>query len=580
MFKDGRVRSRWGYSFYGVTEGVPLNGKITALVQFERLRTSAKSLVALTINDAYSYDEDNNKWDFITKNYITGTVTFSGGSTAIVGSGTVWAGLTGNAASFKIGIGATAMSSISTWYDIASITDNTNLVLDSAYPGTATTSGQSYVIRQCFSGTISNPHMAAFPYDSDEVENIMVVTNGVDPIVKWTGSGSMTDLGGATGLAARYIGYFGSTGFEHTYLSYVTDNGTVLPQTLYVSATGDPEDYSDGVFYDIQTTNDNIEGILDLGSRLIIYKTYSISEAWSTPSGGATDPLDFTENKVKNIGVPTIRAAVDFGAFHIFLGWTDVYLYDGVSAPLPIATEVIKSLLAELNRNKIGLSFAFPIRSENLYCLFIPTSADVPDKTYVYNHIEKTWSIWTLPYSTGLETRGLMTAAGTNLKENALTWTALDALTTTWADLEGSWESMTSYSDAVQLVGDDKGYVYELSPSFTTDNSNNFVATVTTRDFPLNDPKFTFRLAELVIGITDQDTGSVQIRASVDFGSTWTDYVAVTMDGTTVSSTYVEQIVNFIERGKQVRFQITNVTGSYFELESLLVGYNDSGITR
>ena len=43
---------------------------------------------------------------------------------------------------------------------------------------------------------------------------------------------------------------------------------------------------------------------------------------------------------------------------------------------------------------------------------------------------------------------------------------------------------------------------------------------------------------------------------------------------------YVEQIVNWIERGRQVRFKIRNINGSYFRIESLNIGFNASGVLK
>lgn len=75
----------------------------------------------------------------MTTDYTTGTVAVTNGSTAVVGTTTVWTGLSAtlNENSHIVIAGIK--------YKIASITDNTNIVLDKAYQGT-TASGLSYKI--------------------------------------------------------------------------------------------------------------------------------------------------------------------------------------------------------------------------------------------------------------------------------------------------------------------------------------------------------------------------------------------------------------------------------------------------
>jgi len=571
MFKEGRVSSRWGYFQFGDQ----LNGEVLSVVQYDLLRTSVKHIVAFTTTDVYKWETASaGAWKYITKSYNTGTVTLSA-STTVVGDGTAWEDLTGTPASWYIGFGSDDINSITTWYSIDSITDDTHLELSSAWTG-ATGVSIDYVIRQCFSGDSDNFFSIAFPYDTDETEKILVATNGIDPIVKWTGTGVMEDLGGASGLSAKYIGYFGAIGYEHTYIGNVIDSGTALPQAVYVSETGDPEDWP-GIYYDLLTSEDEIKGMASLGTSLIIYKARSITEAWSTPAGGSADPLDFNQNKIKDVGTPSIRTVCDLGQYHIFMGWDNIYLFDGIQV-IPIGTEIINTMLSEMNRDQIDKCFAVLIRGENLYCLFVPTDNDYCDKVYVYNYQEKTWSIWTL-YRNIEGVYGLMTCGGKAVEQTAETWDSWLAAGYTWEDIEGRWDCLNMFSDDVYFLGDKDGYVYKFAPIYTTDNGTDFTATITTRDYPLNDMKYTVRLNELVIGLIKQSTGDIEVRCSVDFGANWSDWTTISMIDTE-NNIYMEQIANFVERGKQVRFEIRNSLGSYFEIESLLIGYNDAGITR
>lgn len=87
--------------------------------------------------------------DLSLADYTTGTITTAtNGSTAIVGDSTVWtpkmAGL-----SFRIDDSLTANTGDGEWYEIASITDNTNLVLLNEYQGISIAAGSAtYTIGQ------------------------------------------------------------------------------------------------------------------------------------------------------------------------------------------------------------------------------------------------------------------------------------------------------------------------------------------------------------------------------------------------------------------------------------------------
>ncbi len=77
--------------------------------------------------------------------YSTGTAQATGASTAVVGTSTVWTSAMANRAYIVITGAQTGQKGDGLAYGIASVTDNTHLVLSSAYEGTTTTT-QEYVL--------------------------------------------------------------------------------------------------------------------------------------------------------------------------------------------------------------------------------------------------------------------------------------------------------------------------------------------------------------------------------------------------------------------------------------------------
>ena len=118
------------------------------------------------------------------------------------------------------------------------------------------------------------------------------------------------------------------------------------------------------------------------------------------------------------------------------------------------------------------------------------------------------------------------------------------------------------------------GHIYEMRDVYESDNGTDIDASFVTRDYPINDPKRVFYLCELVIGYVAQvNGGDIRVRASVDFGENWSNYVTFTQ---LANPTYIEYICNFMMRGRQVRFEFSNVDGANFNFESFIIGYNDN----
>ncbi len=430
---------------------------------------------------------------------------------------------------------------------------------------------------------------------------------------------------------AKYIGYWGSVGYEHVVVANTVDGSILCPQTVEISQAGQTDCWP-GIIYDLLNTNEPILGILPLRGHLFIYKANSISEMWPDPSGGNDDPFNFNQDKV-NKGTPSIRTVVNFGSFHIFYSGQQVYRFDGISAT-PIGADVVKYLNRVQNRDNLKRAFAFAVEDKNLYCLFVPTGDGgvYPDKVFVYDYVQNFWTIWTISNMTAfgfwlqeyapdcselsepvltcngtISTTNItgMTASTVDLVEGMLvegtgvpSGTTISGITgpgsitisnsatagTVALSFYHTYASMLSmgvrcrdmlvYADNTTiLLGDTSGQVHEFNDA-ESDNGVEIPCSITTRDYPLNDPKHAFRLLGCVLGMVSA-TGDIRIRASVDFGHNWSEWITVSLAGTPV---YFESIVKFILRGKQVRFQIENVAGSAFEIESLIVEYNDGGI--
>jgi hypothetical protein len=247
-------------------------------------------------------------------------------------------------------------------------------------------------------GTIANPvfmtNVGGLSTDA------LFVSNGVDPIKKWTGTGNWANitLTGPTTLTARCM-----AGFKgHLVLGDVTDDGTKHVYRIKWSNQGDPENYS-GVssgFLNLIEDDENTKVMClhPLKLALIAYKNKSI---YNLEYRGGSGGIYFAADQViANSGVISPKAVAPIGDLDVhFIVTTDnVQLFDGFNFVRPaLGDRIKKNLFANLNwghREKI-FAKAFP---EYYTVAFIyPSGAStVPDKGFMWNWLEDSWHPFTL----------------------------------------------------------------------------------------------------------------------------------------------------------------------------------------
>jgi hypothetical protein len=597
LFEQGRFKTRWGYTSVGsqLYDSNPSDGGgITAIIDFITLASGTRHIVALTTSDAYEYDQNTGTWGLITKNYNTGKVTVSAtGGVALTATGGTWTATSLSTGNMEIMLGTTDMTATSPgtlygatgdglntdWWTVKSLDSATGLSLTTA-TGTAVATAVAYVIRECWSGDADNRHSYAFPYDTAASDKVLIVTNGIEEAMRWTGTGHF-DWMDVDADISKQVDYFGSVGFEHLILSNTIESGTNYPQRLKHTSAGRINTWATrNNFYDLLNDDGEIKGLQDLRGRIYVYKSNSITELWADPAGDNDDPFNFVQNKINFVGTPSIDTVVNTGNFHIFFGSdNNIYIYDGVNLT-NVGEEVSREIDSNIDRAYIGRSFAALLKEENLYCLFIPTKSEgsgFPAIGYVLNYVERTWTKWEFAHN--------ITAFGKYEKQTTILWSDWTATTNSWSSKTMRWSDLfTNENKDRYLIGDSDGYVYEFEGRHLTDNGTAIETQLVTRDFPLNDMKHTSRILELEVGfdkITDIFTATaiaseISIECSPDFGKNWSTAATGVENWTGISGDYNDQVFNFVERGKACRFRITSNNGTPYDLEVLKIGFNPS----
>ena len=588
IFKEGRTMRRWGYtelgnnlplSHGGLVGGRPTPVPITAVAWYDQLSAGVTKLVCFTTRDSYVYNTATGNWDYITKIYIDGQASCAGGTT-VSGNLTTWQpagvdiGASGDICAIKFGTqDPNAAGTPDNWYHIDTWTNDTSLELNENGPNTG--GNVDYVIRLCWSGDEKDIHCVTIPNDSQGgpvFDHVLLVTNGVDDVQAYD-AGITNDYCRALTdqpNKAKYISHY----YGHTIIGNI-DSGTPYPQTFEGSDIGKPEDWTGGsaFTYALADGDDPITWLETLQSKFMIYQTGSITEAWAT--GDSTNPMQYSERKIKEIGTPTGRTVVDMGDFHIFMSDTSIWYWNGISI-VDIGVDINKYLFEDISPEQIDMAFAMPLRKEKLYCLFVPSRGSTYcDKIYVYNYEHKMWTYW--------EFDTTMTAAGTYKVDRSITWAELEAAGTTWEGLTGRWRDLMGTDlEEISVLGDSGGYLYSMDRTDNTDNDEPIQAVIETKDYKLTDEKYpdhksAIRVYEAILGLTAQASGNITIQCSTDYGVTWSTLLNVDLTG---DASYIERVCNFLMHGKHVRFRIANtVSGDNFEVESINVGYENVGVT-
>lgn len=231
----------------------------------------------------------------------------------------------------------------------------------------------------------------AAPVGGLSTENLYI-TNGVDAIKVWTGSGNWANLTttGITNLRAKcLIGYKG-----HLVVGNVTENGTAIPYRIRWSTAGNPTTWNTVTagFQNLieDEANSKVMCFHPFGPVLVAYKEHAIYTL--TYQG---DPNYFVPRMVvSDRGAISPKAVAPFGDAHLVVTQDNIHVFDGAGFIIPSPGDRIKKdFFDNLNweqRHKIFCR-AFP----NKYQVWIiyPTGASTTNNAaYCWNYRENTWT--------------------------------------------------------------------------------------------------------------------------------------------------------------------------------------------
>jgi len=217
-------------------------------------------------------------------------------------------------------------------------------------------------------------------YDFETYLDTVIATDGEDPPWKWTGTGSITPLGGPiddnTGVrpnvpygltTAKYVCLFK----DRLFLANVTVSSTTYPSRVYFSAIGSISNWSATDFININTNDGQIiTGMEVLGDRLVIFKTNSIYNVFYT---GSTDVPFYVQKSDSDVGCISGYSIQNIKNNLIFLSADGIYAYDGVSSIK--LSDRITPTLQNYNESRYQYAVSANYRPKNQYWITMTTSS-------------------------------------------------------------------------------------------------------------------------------------------------------------------------------------------------------------
>lgn len=443
---------------------ITLNGPVMVIDDFIR-RDGVEQLLFVTEKDIYLYDGANEDVTFLTPTYITGTAAASG--TAVTGSGTAWATEeidTGDFISFGT---AGENDPAATWFSIASVTNNTAIVLDD---DAGTVVDGPYTIRKVFTGSLSNNWSTAFFTNAPGGEDQWWATNGTDTIVRWNGDDdTVEEMSGTLGFTCKVLAVY-----KNMMLFFnLVQGGTAKTTDMINSDVGDPAAAGaagTGLSeqFKIHGGVSEIVAAKSLGDNIAIYSKENVTIAQFT----GDDLVFIFRTAIEGFGCIAFRGVADFGNFHEFIGKDSQYTFDGVTVK-ESNSHVWREIIRQQDPSRIENAYAHFDDENGDLIWSVPGSTDTgagdteqaPSVGWVEHYLEGSldpqhpspFSKRTIPF----------TAMGYYSRKVGLTWADI---TNIWSEMTIRWNDQFFFSAfPFNIAGSFDGRIYVLN---TSQNAN------------------------------------------------------------------------------------------------------------
>jgi len=404
-----------------------------------------------------------------------------------------------------------------------------------------------------------------FDFATATEDLFLLITNGVDKIRQWTGTGNASVLGGNPPLAKTLM-YLS----PYLLIANLTDGGTAYPWKIQWpdintgQATWSGGNSGSALLADEPSA---IQVIRKLNEFAAVYKKESVI------TGRKVDPPDVFrfETIQTGLGCAAPKSVVDVEGVHLFMGFNDFYQNTGARVE-SIGAAVRDEVFSVVDPDKFDRCFAVHVQALQEVWFFVC-------------QIGSTWPehVWKYKYKLGFwyqDTCAPMSAAGRWERTSTIQWN--DA-TQTWDQAQGAWDA-SSTVDAWEdiMFGRSSGACARLAASTTNDQGVAVSGAYVTKDFTADELERQERW--LQFDVWAYGPGKLYVDYSTDYGSTWTNIPFTSTQAWADTTSLVAKYEWYFDVwASQVRFRLRNAeSGETFVLNSMVPYYlpRDEAWTR
>jgi len=395
-----------------------------------------------------------------------------------------------------------------------------------------------------------------FSFANVTESSLLIITNFIDRIRKWTGSGTNSLLLGNP-PKAKYCTYLS----PYLLLAYTDDGSSIKPWEIAWCDTDNPEVWSGGNSGSSLLSREPspIQNIAKLNEYVVGYKKDSL---WLGRKVETSDVFQFDCLKT-GIGLAAPRAFADAKGYHYFMSLNDIHVWNGIQEE-SIGGPVKDQIFSRIDRGKINRCFAVHVQElDEVWFFVVITGNNWPTEIWKYNYRTGFWY-----YDTCSE----LTSALKYERVSGQSWN--DDTPGSWDEAGDVWDSgviTQSWEDI--LFGDVNGQCLKLDYNTTNDNGVAVDSRFTTKDYIGDTLEFNKRWLQL--DVWARGPGKLYVDYSVDEGETW---VNIPYSSSTayidMGSLYVHYNLYFDVLSPQIRFRFRNAeSGEVFYIRNFYPYY-------
>jgi len=395
-----------------------------------------------------------------------------------------------------------------------------------------------------FSGTADD----GFCSDTYPGDDIWIVTNYINAVKKWTGSGSLAALANAP--RCKFIKVYKDVLFA----GYCYADAADQPQLLMWCDTGAMETWTGGasgskLFYE---SIDFISGLGLLKDFLVVYKERSIYLGYSVTTRAY---FDF-DLRLRGVGPANQDLIGELGNMNMFVSWEDIYLFDGTNNTSICSEKVKKEFFATIDPDNFLRSFSLIYEEASEWHIFVPgIGQEHCTIEWIYNYDRGVW------FKGSLSTA--VTCAGWYVYDSAV---AIE-------DLVGTIDQQTwrlgdrtvSGTVAINLLATTNAEVFKVDYNISEHDGAAVESYVDTKDFTFQNEEGIRIRGHIMEFFMEAAGTSVSLYTSIDEGRTYKFWNTFTLDGYFNLRDYPLRI-----NAEKVRFRLyKNAVGSNFRIRQI-----------